>query len=322
MSIRVIDQALDRSQSKGTTRCVLVALADAAHHDGVTYLPQGPASNDRSIAFRANCGVRSVERAIAELVRLGELEVRTARRRKSSINVYRVVVGSIGEKDVEYDRIPFELDEPFSSVDDLAEGARSTRGRPPADAAKLAGSNGAFTPPTTTVHPANYDGFTPPKSADAPLIGDPSLDPSAAPVAAADDLGDLESRFAAHGVDGELLEQALAEPDRAGAWLDLAERDADLNVGGYFRAGFQRGGWPGPRIAKPAPKSALERDRGIVEQLVRNLGPEYGPDEARYRIDNEWDGLTTIERAELHELVDELVSAALPAPAVDERGAA
>ena len=92
MSVRVLDQVFDRSRAKGTARCVLIAVADAAHHDGVTWSQQGPRGNRRSIAHRANCSVRAVERAVGELVDLGELEVRKARRGRSWVNVYRVVV--------------------------------------------------------------------------------------------------------------------------------------------------------------------------------------------------------------------------------------
>jgi hypothetical protein len=116
VSIRVLDQVFDRSRAKGATRNVLVALADAAHHDGVTWIPQGPPTDPKSIAYRAHAGVRTVERAIETLVALGELQVRRARRGRSYVNVYRVTVGSIAEQDVDYARLPFELDEPFETA--------------------------------------------------------------------------------------------------------------------------------------------------------------------------------------------------------------
>lgn len=129
---------------------------------------------------------------------------------------------------------------------------------------------------------------------------------------------ELRGRLTGHGLDGELLAAALADAERATAWIALAETSADLNVGGYFRAGFQRGGWPGPRITSSA-ITTLERRRRDVAQLVENLGVD-GPDEARYRIDREWETLTQVERAELHELVDELASDQLPEPPVAPAG--
>lgn len=317
-----------RSRVSGATYLVLRELAETAHHDGVSWHPQGPPADPRSIAFGARCSEKSVERAVKTLVGMGELEVRRARRGRSWINVYRVVVGTVADLDVDYGRLPFQLDEPFSTHAELvSQGTRSTRqvvglsDRVHPD--NLSGSTegvqpdnqGSVTPTSGPVQPDNWSEHTSTRT---------SKEPSAAAragardtpdaAAAGDRIENLEQRLVAHGVSGALLVSAIAEPDRALAWLDLAEREADLNVGGFFRAGFQAGGWPGPRFEAPTPVGPLERSEQRVRGLIANLGAGDGADEARHWIDREApESLTTIERAELHALVDELVSDQLPA---------
>lgn len=126
---------------------------------------------------------------------------------------------------------------------------------------------------------------------------------------------ELERRLRGHGVGGDLLAAALIDRERAEAWITLAESRARDNVGGFFRAGLESGDWPGPRRTGIRAPMTTDRRREQITQLVENLGAEHGPDEARWRIDHEWDTLTQVERSELHELVDELASAQLPDPA-------
>jgi hypothetical protein len=103
-----------RSASRGTDRLILAILADAAHADGIVWWGQ------ELIASEANCSVREVRRATEELERLVDVEIRWAQHGRSRIKVYRVVVGRFGERELEYSRLPFELDEPFSHPDILS----------------------------------------------------------------------------------------------------------------------------------------------------------------------------------------------------------
>jgi len=125
VSVKVLAEALDYSASTGTDRCVLLALADAASHDGVTWLPILPArargamnqrvDERKCITHRANCSKRQALRSIGALAELGEIEIRQAQRGQKRINVYRVTVGQIAESEVDYDRLPFGLDAPFGT---------------------------------------------------------------------------------------------------------------------------------------------------------------------------------------------------------------
>lgn len=109
LSIRVLNEVFDQSQARATTFCVLIALADAAAHDGVCWLPVEAEPPKRSITSRAHCSKRDALRAIRYLQDIGEIEVVKVRRKSSYVNVYRVVVGSIRDVAVDYDRLPFEL---------------------------------------------------------------------------------------------------------------------------------------------------------------------------------------------------------------------
>jgi hypothetical protein len=123
----------------------------------------------------------------------------------------------------------------------------------------------------------------------------------------------LGYRLSAIRVVGADLIRALNDPDRAEAWLDLAHREAETNVAGFFLTGMASGAMPASRGKATVAPSV--RRRRTLEQLIENLGPDDGSAEARHHIDVEWDDLASAERSELHELVDELVSARLPEPA-------
>ena len=77
-----------RSRARGTARLVLLALADVAHDTGEVSAYR---RSHRVLAAKANVAERSVVRAIAELVELGELVVveRGDGRRQSD---YQIVV--------------------------------------------------------------------------------------------------------------------------------------------------------------------------------------------------------------------------------------
>ena len=86
MSIEAMNAVWDHSQSKGNTRLVLLAIANAAN-------PQGWNSYQfqESIAKRAGgISLRTVERCVAEAVEMGELEVDRPDRSKQ--NHYSVLL--------------------------------------------------------------------------------------------------------------------------------------------------------------------------------------------------------------------------------------
>lgn len=127
MSVDVLREVFKHSRSRGVARNVIVALADAAHPDGVVWLPIDPPKDrrrpqDRCLVHRANASRRSVIDSLQELEVLRELEVRKAQRGRSRFSIYRVVVGSIGAAEVDYNDLPFALDRPFGLSADSAPG--------------------------------------------------------------------------------------------------------------------------------------------------------------------------------------------------------
>lgn len=85
MSIQAIDAVLRRSQSKGTARCVMVALANFAGQDGTCWV-----SIETAAEF-ANCSETSVHRALGELQAAGEIAV-VANAGPNGVNVYRLLL--------------------------------------------------------------------------------------------------------------------------------------------------------------------------------------------------------------------------------------
>jgi hypothetical protein len=125
VSVDVLREVFKYSRSKGVARNVIVALADAAHPDGVVWLPIDPPKDKRRdqtrcLTHRANASRRSVIDSLQELEQLVELEVRKAQRGRSRFSIYRVVVGGIGASEVDYADLPFELDRPFGLGADSA----------------------------------------------------------------------------------------------------------------------------------------------------------------------------------------------------------
>ena len=68
MSVEIMFRVFAHSQSKGTARLVLLAIADHCNHSGVCW------PSIRRIAQYCNSDRRSVQRSISQLVNLGELE--------------------------------------------------------------------------------------------------------------------------------------------------------------------------------------------------------------------------------------------------------
>lgn len=114
MSVNVITAVLEASRSEHGSRLVALVLADAAHPDGITWLGQD------ELQRRARLSARAVRDAIRDLEELGELETRKAQRGRRRINVHRVIVGAIADRDPRYDDLPFELKTPFSRPAEIA----------------------------------------------------------------------------------------------------------------------------------------------------------------------------------------------------------
>lgn len=140
MSVRILSKVFKYSESTLAGRLVLLALADAAWDDGVTWADQ------EALAEKARVSEQTVRRALRDLESSGQIETRKAQRGRRRVNVYRVLVPGIDEPD--YDRLPFVLAEPFTT-------AQSKRSSEDDDRASR---------PGTTAHLG-------PDSADTPLIG-------------------------------------------------------------------------------------------------------------------------------------------------------
>jgi len=107
VSVHVLSAVWRHSGSTLGARLVLLALADMASSDGIAWPSQ------QEIAKMARLSVPSVKRGIATLKEEGEIEIRQAQRGRRRINVYRVMLGQLAIPD--YERLPFELDEPFTT---------------------------------------------------------------------------------------------------------------------------------------------------------------------------------------------------------------
>lgn len=106
MSFRVVGKVLRDSDEKGARRLILIVLAEAAHDDGVVWLSQA------DIAVKSRLSRPHVAKTIVEMDEEGVLETRKAQRGRKRISVFRLVLEGLDE--VDYDRLPFELDSPFT----------------------------------------------------------------------------------------------------------------------------------------------------------------------------------------------------------------
>lgn len=104
MSYEASEAVRTYSKSKRGARNVMFALAEVAARDGTVWLPIGPETFEDSICWGAKLGERQVVRAIQTLETIDELEVRTWQDGQALKNIYRLLVGSIRVKPVNYDR--------------------------------------------------------------------------------------------------------------------------------------------------------------------------------------------------------------------------
>jgi hypothetical protein len=97
MSVTAMAWVWENSQSGGTDRLVLLAIADSADHDGSNAFPAVA-----TIAKKCQVSARTVQRSIRTLVEMGELEVSEqaghGSRADRRPNLYRVVMDGATER--------------------------------------------------------------------------------------------------------------------------------------------------------------------------------------------------------------------------------
>lgn len=118
MSVRILTGVFEHSDSTLGARLVLIAIADAAHDDGVAWPTQ------ETLRTKTLMSDSTVRAAVKALDADGELEVQKVQRGQKRINVYRVLMP--GAIEVDPERLPFALPAPF--VRPLKSGGRSRRG--------------------------------------------------------------------------------------------------------------------------------------------------------------------------------------------------
>lgn len=135
MSVKVVTEVFGHSEAQLAARLVLLAIADNAEDgSGIAFPPivdhpETPEHRRRSISFKTRLSEREVRRSLRELERMGELETRKAQRGRSRINVYRIKVGYLRERDPQIDDLPFQLIDPFATT---GQDGRQSGSRPPA----------------------------------------------------------------------------------------------------------------------------------------------------------------------------------------------
>lgn len=110
MSIKVMNAVWEESPSDRGSLLVMLALANAAQDDGVTWIDQ------ESIARKARLTVEHTGWLLKRLSHSGEIQIRKAQRGQRRINVYWLTISG---HEPDYDRMPFTLDEPFTTQDSL-----------------------------------------------------------------------------------------------------------------------------------------------------------------------------------------------------------
>ena len=312
----MLTEAWKHTRSRNAAWMVLTALSDAA--DKTTAITW---RSERELGEFTHLAEKSVRNGLRWLEAHHEIETRVAQRGRRRINVYRVVLGRYAEIDLdELDLdLPFPLLEPFSRpadiagrrLDELAERMEAatpetTAGRPADIAAREDGGRPADSGdddrhilPSRPADPAEHTSLRGPKE-------EPEGDPSAEQTAAAAWIRmKLERGMRQLRVGHRVRELAIADPERATAWLDVARREGKHNPAGMFADGIRGGEWPSGRGPEAA---AVICHRAAKEASLRTHVAVGNVDFARELIDVEWETLTPIERAELHLIVDDLVS--------------
>ena len=329
MSLEALNEIWLRNRSRASSyvdRCVLTAIAVHAGKDGIAW----PSQTEIAAKAGENCTERQVRRSIENLERLGDLEVRKAQRGRARINVYRVRVGRIGEREVDYTQLPFTVDEPFSRPDTVS--ARRADGRhEPVPRAEPPGTGD--TPDERTERPAvetvttghsGRDDRTDERTAERARVdgsfGAEPEEPSKEPTLTR----------AAGGREQEQIDEALFEQlgfrprtrSEHGAWAkavaELIEANATVEQI-RERCARYRERWPGVTLTpsalvkhwsllgeQPSPwEIAAERSRLSKRAWIENTSWRLDEDEVRHTIDG-WDDIDDVERSLLRDYADEI----------------
>ncbi len=259
MSVRVLNEVFEHSQARLSARLVLIVLADAAHDDGITWVPivdRPDARRLRSIAFKSRLSEREVKDSIKELERvLLEVEVRKARRGRALVNVYRVVVGRIREVEPDYERLPFELDRPFGDVPGL--GADPAPSQEPGLGADLAATECIPLQGLGAEDRSDWVQITRPYArASDP---DPSVEPSEEPAAEPKEIGSPSLSTEGPDVDGVGV-AAAAAPEPL--------REAELRAALEGLAGYDPSDRSSlPQVGLLAMQLSSERFHGVLGKV-------------------------------------------------------
>jgi DNA-binding Lrp family transcriptional regulator len=166
MSVEVFSEVIQHSEAELGTRLVLFVLANHAWSDGVTWISQ------KDMTHKARMSESSVRRAIRQLEEMGEIETRQAQRGKRRVNVYRIIVGEIRAVEPDYDRMPFELAEPFSAttgqIDRRSDGQVTTGHLRPVNSKKNRKSLSKDQPPLTLLEEDQQESLDGPRGAPVP----------------------------------------------------------------------------------------------------------------------------------------------------------
>lgn len=120
MSVRALTEAFRERTTKDSRRLVMLTLADEAHDDGVTWVSQ------ERIADKTNLAVATARDAIRALEQTGIVETRKAQKKRKRFNVYRLTFPALEE--VDYERLPFVLDTPFTTTTEYARSSNDDHG--------------------------------------------------------------------------------------------------------------------------------------------------------------------------------------------------
>jgi len=302
VAANVFAAALRHSESEGNDRNVLLALADAAWRDGVTWILVGDDKHDEdeTICRLARVSRATVWRSLKSLKATGEVQMVRVRRGRSFVTVYRVLAGAV---DVDYERIPFELPHRFDEEppavqrrnlqrsDLTAAESESTTG--PVIAAEADRCNMKRSDERSTFQAGGFNVSAPRAGVDMNRKRTEKSNSNNAAAAL------LEKHLRDLGVSAKVRRAALADPERAKAWLELAATAASVNPAGFFVAGFTGGEWPSRRADDRETASTARAE------WIANTSPLLDAEDAHAIVDD-WRDLDDVERAELHEQVDQV----------------
>lgn len=166
MSFRVVAKVLRESDERLARRLILLVLAEAASEDGIAWVGQ------EEVAAKARLSRTHVSESIGDMVADGAIELRKAKRGRRRINVYRLILPGLDEPD--YDRLPFVLDEPFTTSE-VPTPSEATASEAPSDDVGSAGSTTSESPTSRARDPLPEP------------LEDPSEDPDPSSLAIARD---------------------------------------------------------------------------------------------------------------------------------------